>query len=120
MRRLQMLKEQKTWKREDGFDKIKTTAEMDTQRFLTSLDSEPFSTKLYNPRWPHTPEEHTLKMRVDVERLRMEVVLSQPAPPPPQCDSSPRRSPVVGTGSDEPGVSRAETQPTEREGFFPF
>ena len=49
----------------------------------------------------------------------MEIVLSQPAPPP-QCDSSPRRSLAVGTGSDEPGLSRAETQSTEREGMFPL
>ena len=35
----------------------------------------------------------------------------------PECDSSPRCSPAIGTGSDEPGVPRAETQPTE-EGFL--
>ena len=27
---------------------------------------------------------------------------------------------AVGMGSDEPGVSRAETQSTEREGIFPL
>ena len=92
---------------------------MDAQRFRTTLDSELFYTKLYNPRWPHTPEEHTLEMRVDVERLRMKVVYSQLAPPP-QYDSSPQQSPAVGTGSDEPGVSRAESQSTESEGIFPL
>ena len=60
-----------------------------------------------------------LEMRVDVERYRMETVHSQPAPPP-QYDLSPRRSPAVGTASDEPGVSRAESQSTEKEVFFLF
>ena len=85
MRRLRILEQQETWKRETGFDRIEITADMDAQRFRTVFDSEPIYTKLYNPRGPHTPEEHALEMRVDVERLRMEVVLSQPAPPS-QCD----------------------------------
>ena len=114
MRRLLMLKEKKTWKREVGFDIIEIAAEMDEQRFRTGLNSEPFYTKLYNPRWLHTPEEHKLKMNINVERLRMEIILLQPAPPP-LCDSSPRRLPVVGTESDKPGVSRDETQLTQRE-----
>ena len=78
-------------------------------------------------RRPHTPDEFTLKMKVDVERLRMEIILLQPAPP--QCDpllqraevdtgseepGTPRRSPAIGTGLDEPGVSRLET-PTKKE-----
>ena len=42
-------------------------------------------------------------MRVGVERLGMEILLSQPAPPP-QCDSLPRRSPAVDTGSDKQGA----------------
>ena len=98
-----------------------------------NLVSEPFYSKLSNPRCPHTPNEYTLEMRVDVERLRMEIVLSQPAPPT-QCDPSPRRlpavdteseepgtprrSPAIGTGSDEPGVLRADTQLTGREESF--
>ena len=49
----------------------------------------------------------------------MEIVLSQPAPPP-QCDSSPRRLPAIGTGLDETGVLRAETQLMEREENFPL
>ena len=124
MCRLRMLEGQKTWKREAGFDRIETVAEMDSQRFRSGL-SEPFYWKLSNAGWPHTGEEYTLEMRVDVERLIMEVVLSQSAPPP-QYESSPRRlpavdmgsdepgtprrSPTIGTGSDEHGVSRAETQ----------
>ena len=110
---------------------IDTAAEMDAQRFRTNLVSEAFFySKMFNPRWPHTPDEFTLERGVDVDRLRMKIVLSQ-AEPPPQCDPSPRRLPVVdtgseqpgtsrrppaiGTGSDEPGVSRAETQSTKRE-----
>ena len=89
---------------------------------------------MFNLRWPHTHDEFTLEMRVDVERLRMEIGLSQPEPPP-QCDPSPRRlpavdtgseepatlrwSPAIGMGSDEPGVSRAETS-TEREEIVPL
>ena len=123
-----MLEEQKAWKREAGFDYIDTAAEMDARRSRTNLVSEPFFySKTCNPRGPHTHNEFTLEMRVDVEGLRMEIVLSQPEPPP-QCDPSPRRlpavdtgseepgtprrSPAIGTGSDEPGVSRAEL--TER------
>ena len=133
MRRLRMLEEQKARKRETGFDRIETIDKMSEQHFLASLHSEPLYTKLYNPRWPHFPEEHKLEMEVDVKRLRMEIVLSHPAPPP-QCDSSsrrlpagdtgsdepgtPRRLPTIGTGSDEPEVSRAESRSTEREGFF--
>ena len=135
MRRLWMLEEQKAWKREAGFERIDITAEIDAQRFRTILDLKHFYTKLYNPRWPHTPVEHTLEMRVDVERLKMELLLSRAAPPL-QCDSSPRRlpavdtgsdepgmprrSPAIGTGSDEPGVSRAESRSTEREELFPL
>ena len=100
---------------------------MDAQRLRTSLVSEPFYSKMCNPRWSHNPDEFTLEMKVDVERLRMEIILSQPAPRP-QCDLSPRqlpagdmgserpgtprRSPATGTGSEEPGVSRAQS--TER------
>ena len=83
---------------------------------------------MFNPRRPHTPDEFTLEMKVTVERLRAEIILSQPAPRL-QCDPSPRqlpavdtgseepgtlrRSPAIGTGSDEPEVSRAQT--TERK-----
>ena len=92
---------------------------MDAKRLCTGFDSEPFHTKLYNPRWPHTPAEYTLEMRVDVEILRMKIPLSQPTPPL-QCYSSPRRSPAVETRSDETGTLRAESQLTEREGSFPL
>ena len=102
IRCLRMIEEQKAWKREAGFDYIDTAAEIDAQRSRTNLVSDfVFCSKMFNPRWPHTYDEFTLKMRVDVEGLRMEIVLSQPEPPP-QCDPSPRRLPAVDTGSEEP------------------
>ena len=89
MRRLWMLEEQKAWKREAGFDYIDTAAEMDARRSRTNLVSEPlFYSKMLNPRCPHTHEEFALEMRVDLERLRMEIALSQSGPRP-QCDPSP-------------------------------
>ena len=128
--RLRMFEEQKAWKLEAIIDRIKTIAEIDVERRHVVFDSQPFYTKLYNPRWPHTPAEYTLKIRVDIKRLRMEILLSQPVPPP-QCGSSLRRLPAVDTGSDEsgtprplpangmesaePGVSLAESQSARRE-----
>ena len=54
---------------------------MDTQRFRTGLDSEPFYSKSYNPGWPHNSDEHRLEMNVEAEGLIIETVFSQPAPP---------------------------------------
>ena len=70
----------RTWKREASFDRIEITAEIDAQCFPTGFDSEPFYTKLYSRRWPHTPEEHAFEMRVDVERLRMKLSVHSPPP----------------------------------------
>ena len=134
MRRLRMLEKQKAWKREAEFGYVDTAGEMDAQRSRTNLVPEPFfCSKMFNPRWPHTHDEFTPEMRVDVKGLRMKIVLSQPEPPP-QCDHSPRRlpavdtgseepgtprrSPAIGTGSDKPGVSQVES--TEREYIFPL
>ena len=78
MRHLRMLEEHKAWQRETGFDRIEIIAKIREQHFLACFDSEPLYLNLYNPRWPHTPEEHTLKMWVDVERLRMEIVFRSP------------------------------------------
>ena len=130
-----MLWEQKVWKREAGFDRIDTAAKMNAKRFCTNLVSEPFYSKLSNPRYPHSTDEYTLEIRVDVEQIRMEIISSQPTSLP-QCDPSPRRLPAVDTGSEEPrtprrslaivtgsdelGVSRAETHSTEREELFLF
>ena len=83
-------------------------------------DSEPLYTELYKLRWPRNPKEYKLEMSVDVERVRLEISFSQPVPSP-ECDSSPRRSPAIGTGSDEPRVPRAETQQsTEQAILFPL
>ena len=49
----------------------------------------------------------------------MEILLSWYAPTP-QCGSSPRRLPAVGTGLNGPGTPYAESQSTEREGIFPL
>ena len=54
-----------------------------------------------------------------MERLRLQILLSQPALSP-QDDLSPRHSSAVGTGSKEPGLPHAGTQSTEREVFFPL
>ena len=42
-------------------------------------------------------------MDVEIERLMLEILLSQPAPSP-QDNLSPRRSPAVGMKPNEPGV----------------
>ena len=115
MRRLRMLEKQEAWKRETGFDRIEIIAQMDAHRLHVGFDSESLYSELYNLKWPHTPDEHMLEMRVDVERQRMEIVLSQPAPPP-QYNSSPRWSPAVRTGLDEPVMPRAGTQSMKGEG----
>ena len=102
--------------------RIEVIAEMheDTLRRLhASLDLEPIYTGLYNPRRSPTPEEYALDMTIEVESLRLEVLLSQPLRPP-QYNSSPRRSPAAGAGLDEPGVSHTEMQQTERDRTLPF
>ena len=53
------------------------------------------------PEHPHTPEEFNLKMKVNVEGLRMEIILSQPLSS--ECDPPPRRA-AVDKGSEEPGT----------------
>ena len=87
---------------------------MREQHFLVDFDLEPLSTKLYNPKWPCFAEEHKLDMDVKIERLRLKILLSQPAPLP-QDILSPQRSPAVDTGSEESALPRAETQLTKKE-----
>ena len=102
MRRLLMHEKHKAWKREFGFDRVETAAEIDEKRSRTSTSPVPnpfFYRNMVVPRHPHTPDEFTLKMKVDVEGLRMEIILSQPASS--QCGPSPRRA-AVDTGSEEP------------------
>ena len=123
MRRFLMHEKHKAWKRKFGFHRIETAAEIDEKRSRTSTSPVPdpfFYQNMVIPRRPHTPDEFTLEMKVDVEDLRMEIILSQPASS--QCDPSPRRAAVdteseepgtpprssaIGTGSEEPGASRA-------------
>ena len=63
---------------------------MEEKRFCIGLVSDLFFYRnMFNPRRPHTPDELTLEMRVDVERLKMEIILSQP---------------TVDTGSEELGT----------------
>ena len=58
---------------------------------------------MFNPRCPHTHQEFALEVRVDDEGLTIEIIISKPEPPP-QYDASPRRSPAVDAGSEEPGT----------------
>ena len=130
MRRLLMHEKHKVWKREFGFDRIEMAAEMDEKRSPTSTSPVPnplFYRNMVIPNHPHTPDEFTLEMKVDVEGLRMEIILSQPTSS--ECDPSPRHA-AVDTGSEEPGTppqspaistglpgaSQAETQ-MEEENF---
>ena len=83
-----------------------------SRRLDTGFDSEPRYTGLYNPRWLPIPDENTLKMNVEVEKLRLEILFSEPP--------SPRRSQAAGTGLCEPGVPHAVTKQTEQEKTFPF
>ena len=127
-----MHEKHKVWKREFGFDRIETAAEMDEKRSRTSTSPVPnpfFYRNMVIPNHPHTPDEFSLEMKVDVEGLRMEIILSQLASS--ECDPSPRRA-AVDTGSEEPGTppqspaisteppgaSRTETQMEEE--IFPF
>ena len=119
MRRLRMLEEQKAWEREAGFDRIESIVKMHARRLYVGFDSKPLYTGLYNPPWPHTPEEYKLDMDDELERLRLGILFSQPALPP-RYELSPRRSPAIDTGSDEPGVPHAVTQQTEQAGTFAF
>ena len=104
MRSLLMHERHKVWKREFGYDRIETAAEMDEKRSRTSTSPvlNPFFYRnMVIPEHPHTPEEFNLQMKVDVEGLQMEIILSQPSSS--ECDPSPRRV-AIDTGSEEPGT----------------
>ena len=104
MRRLLVHRKHKTWKPEFGFDRIEKAAEMDEKHSHTSTSPVPdpfFYRNMVIPRRPHTPDEFTLEMKVNVGGLRMKIIFSQPASS--QCDPSPRRA-AVDTGSEEPGT----------------
>ena len=104
-----MLEKQAAWKREGGFDRVKIIPEMHEQtlrRLRVGFDSRSLYTGL-----PLTSEEFALEMNVEVERLRLEIIISEP-PPPLQYNLSSRRSPAVSTGLDKPGVPHTELQQT--------
>ena len=104
IRSLLLHEKHKVWKGEFGFDRIETAAEMGEKRSRISTSPVPnpfFYRNMVIPEHPHMPEEFNLQMRVDVEGLRMEIILSQP--PSSECDPSPR-SAAVDTGSEEPGT----------------
>ena len=118
MRLLLMHEKHKVWKREFGYDRLETAAEMDEKRSRTSTSpvSNPFFYRnMVIPSHPHTPDEFTLEMKVNVEGLRMEIILSQPASS--QCDPSPRRAAVdtgsveLGTPQQSPAISRGPVEP---------
>ena len=74
---------------------------------------------MLNPSYTHNPDEFTLKMKVGVERLLTEIILSQPVVDTRSEEPGTLlRPPTIGTGSDEPGVSR--TQSMEKEEIFPL
>ena len=78
-----MLQKHKTWKREFDFDRTETAAEMDEKRSRTSTNPVPdpfFYLNMVIPRHPHTPAEFTREIKVEVDGLKTEIILSQPAP----------------------------------------
>ena len=84
--------------------RLETAAEIDEKCSRTSTSPVSnlfFYRNMVIPEHPHTPEEFNLQMKVDVEGLRMKIILSQP--PSSECDPSPRRA-AVDTGSEEPGT----------------
>ena len=84
-----------------------------------NFDLEPLYTGPYNPQRLLSPQEFTAEMNVEVESLKLEILLAQ-IPPPPQYELLPRRSPAAGTGLDEPEVPHPVTQQTEQEITFPL
>ena len=81
MRRLLMHEKHEAWKRELGFDRTETAAEMDEKCSRTNTSSVPntfFYRNMVIPSHPHTPDKFTPEMKVDVEGLRMEIILSHP------------------------------------------
>ena len=128
-----MYEKHEAWKREFGFDCIEMAAEMDEKHSRTStspVQNPFFYRNMVIPRHPHTPDTFTLEMKVDVEGLRIKIILSKPASS--QCDPSQRRaavdtgseepgtpsqSPAIGTGSEEPGESRGHFK-TSIAGFL--
>ena len=75
--------------RKNGFDRIKVITdrhEETRRRMHAGLDPEPFYTALYNPR-----KEFILDMKIEVESLRLELLLSRPLLPQLLSWQSPAR-----------------------------
>ena len=79
--------------RERAFNRIDITAdthEETLRRLHAGFDPKPFYTGIYNARSPPIPKGFTVDMKVELERLRLECLLSEPSPP--QYDLTPRQS----------------------------
>ena len=83
MRCLLMHEKHKAWKREFGFDRIETAAEMDEKRSRTSTSPVPnpfFYRNMVTPSHPHTPDEFTLEMKFSRNPRRHSVIHRRDAP----------------------------------------
>ena len=88
-----MLEQQATCMRGNHFDRIEIMADRHAEtlrRLRASYDLEHFNTGLYAARRLPTPEKITLGLKVDVERVRLERLFSQPLLP----QLMPRQSPA--------------------------
>ena len=108
--------------RGNGFDKIEIIAdrhEETLRRMCGGFDPVPLYTGLYNPRRPPTSEELTLDLKVGVESLRMELLLSQLLSP----QLLPRQSAALKSSSACTGLQgleelHLEMQQTAVHGFL--
>ena len=114
MRSVRMLEQRATWMRENGFDRIEVKADRheETLRHMhAGFDPQPFYARLHSPRRPPTPEEFTLDMIVEVESLRLELLLSQPLLP----QLLPRQSPAQPPQQQPCSVCRMRTDSGKME-----
>ena len=72
----------------------RATAEGDHSLDLEARTGTPRSPARKEQRHNWTGRQYTMEMNVEVERLRLEILFSEPLPPP-QDDLSPRRSHAV-------------------------
>ena len=101
--------------REGGFDRNEILAERQERslrRLFVDYDPESFFIgEHYGTKRPPTPEEFTMGMKVEVNRLRLELLLS---PPPPQHDllrrqSNTRPPPILPPCSSPPPCAEPES-----------
>ena len=79
-----MLEKQVAWARDDGFDKIEVMAKR-PRRALCHLyagdNLEPFRIRVYyDTRRASNPQTITVGMKAEMNRLRLELLLSHPSP----------------------------------------